>query len=106
MGSREYLLSLDYGDYIQFHDFVLVSDNLKDHPIQTYQIYVAWATEITISLKLGYGWMLCLLSRDQLFASLWAIAHRLSVRGILQARIPEWAAIPFSRGSSRPRDRT
>ena len=26
--------------------------------------------------------------------------------GILQARIPEWVAIPFSRGSSRPRDQT
>ena len=29
-----------------------------------------------------------------------------SVRGILHARILEWAAIPFSRGSSRPWDRT
>ena len=29
-----------------------------------------------------------------------------SVRGILQAGILEWVAIPFSRGSSRPRDRT
>ena len=29
-----------------------------------------------------------------------------SVRGILQARILEWVAIPFSRGSSPPRDRT
>ena len=28
-----------------------------------------------------------------------------SVHEILQARILEWAAIPFSRGSSRPRDR-
>ena len=28
-----------------------------------------------------------------------------SVHGILQARILEWVAIPFSRGSSRPRDR-
>ena len=27
-----------------------------------------------------------------------------SVRGISQARILEWVAIPFSRGSSRPRD--
>ena len=27
-----------------------------------------------------------------------------SVRGILQARILEWVAIPFSRGSSQPRD--
>ena len=29
-----------------------------------------------------------------------------SVRGILQARILERVAIPFSRGSSPPRDRT
>ena len=27
-----------------------------------------------------------------------------SVHGVLQARILEWAVIPFSRGSSRPRD--
>ena len=27
-----------------------------------------------------------------------------SVQGILQARIPEWAAIPFFRGFSRPKD--
>ena len=29
-----------------------------------------------------------------------------SVPGLLQARILEWVAIPFSRGSSRPRDQT
>ena len=29
-----------------------------------------------------------------------------SVSGILQARIPEWVTIPFSRGSSQPRNRT
>ena len=29
-----------------------------------------------------------------------------SVSGILQAGILEWVAIPFSRGSSQPRDRT
>ena len=29
-----------------------------------------------------------------------------SVRGILQARILEWVAVPFSGLSSRPRDRT
>ena len=29
-----------------------------------------------------------------------------SVHGILQARILEWASMPSSRGSSRPRDRT
>ena len=30
----------------------------------------------------------------------------ISVHGILQAKIPEWVAIPFSRGSSPPRDQT
>ena len=29
-----------------------------------------------------------------------------SVHGILQSRILEWVAVPFSRGSSRPRDQT
>ena len=29
-----------------------------------------------------------------------------SVHGILKARILEWVAIPFSRGSFRPRDQT
>ena len=29
-----------------------------------------------------------------------------SVRGMLQARVLEWVAFPFSRGSSQPRDRT
>ena len=27
-----------------------------------------------------------------------------TVHGILQARIPEWVAFPFSRGSSQPKD--
>ena len=29
-----------------------------------------------------------------------------TVHGILQARMLEWVAFPFSRGSSQPRDRT
>ena len=29
-----------------------------------------------------------------------------TVCGILQARILEWLAVPFSRGSSQPRDQT
>ena len=29
-----------------------------------------------------------------------------TVHGILQARILEWVAVPFSRGFSQPRDRT
>ena len=41
-----------------------------------------------------------LLSHVQLIAAAWA------VHGILQARILEWVAFAFSRGSSQPRDRT
>ena len=33
-------------------------------------------------------------------------SHDYTVPGILQARILEWVAFPFSRGSSQPRDRT
>jgi len=41
------------------------------------------------------------------FATQWTIAPPgSSVHGILQAQKLEWVAIPFSRGSSRPRDRT
>ena len=42
----------------------------------------------------------CVLSRFssvQLFMILWTAAHRL--HGILQTRILEWVAIPFSKGS-------
>ena len=36
----------------------------------------------------------------------WGSPPGSSVHGILQARILEWVTIPFSRGSSQPRDRT
>ena len=48
------------------------------------------------------------LSQVQLFVTPWTVACRapLSVHGILQARIPDWFAISFSRGSFWPRDWT
>ena len=47
------------------------------------------------------------LSHVRLFATPWTLARQapLSV-GILQARIPEWVAMPSSRGSSQLRDQT
>ena len=38
--------------------------------------------------------------------TLWDPMDYYTVRGILHARILEWVAFPFSRGSSRPRNRT
>ena len=56
-------------------------------------------------------WGMCavclVLSPVQLFVTPWTIAHQapLSMK-ILQARILEWFAMPSSRGSSQPKDRT
>ena len=47
-----------------------------------------------------------LLSSVRLFATPSTSPPGSSVRGIIQARIQEWVVIPFSRGSSRPRDQT
>ena len=47
-----------------------------------------------------------LLSRVRLFGSVDCSPPSSSIHGILQARILEWVAISFSRGSSQPRDRT
>ena len=50
----------------------------------------------------GKPWKWKLLNRVQLFVT----PVDYTVHGILQARILEWVAFPFSRGSSQPRDRT
>jgi len=49
----------------------------------------------------GWKWKWKLLSRVQLFETPQLYNHR-----ILQARILEWVAFPFSKGSSQPRNRT
>ena len=47
------------------------------------------------------------LSPVQLFATPQTVALQAPLSmGILQAKILEWVTMPFSRGSSRPRDRT
>ena len=40
------------------------------------------------------------LSRVRLFAILWTVAHQAPLFMVLQARILELVAVPFSRGSS------
>ena len=46
-----------------------------------------------------------LLSCVRLFVTPWTVACQAPLSmGILQARILEWVAVPFSRGSSQPRD--
>ena len=59
-----------------------------------------WAAEL-VTLE-GYG-MRCLLVPPTILKS---SENPFPVHGILQARILEWVAIPFSRGSSLPGDQT
>ena len=58
---------------------------------------------ITACLWLHLAFVLGHFSCVRLFVMLWTGS---SVQGILQARILEWVAMPFSRGSSQPRDCT
>ena len=51
--------------------------------------------------KFTYG-MVRITDKCDIFVYMWGS----SVHGIFQARIPEWVAIPFFRGSSQPRDQS
>ena len=59
------------------------------------------------SLSTGNNSKVKVLSRVQLFATPRTVAYQAPLSmGFFQARVLEWVAISFSRGSSRPRDRT
>ena len=104
--------------------------------ITKYRMGAAKTTEITFLMVLEAGsprsrcWQRCFLLRpriwlpspcvfshlpsvhesQQLYLTLWdpvdCSLPGPSVHGVLQARTLEWVAVPFSRGSSWPRDRT
>ena len=66
-----------------------------------------WKKKDEISLLLPLLSCMKSLSRVRLFATPWTVVlPGSSIHGILQARVLEWVAISFSRGSSQPRDRT
>ena len=66
-------------------------------------LYKLWESlrRIGTDCLLNVWWKWKLVSRVQFFGNPWTVVH-----GILQARILEWVAFPFSRGSSQPRDPT
>ena len=61
-----------------------------------------------VNLRKYFSTLLCMLSHFShvwLFATLWTVSHQAPLSmGILQARILQWVAISFSRGSSQSRD--
>ena len=58
-----------------------------------------------LGYTLFYAYVLSHFSCVRLYVTLWTLAHQDPLsNGILQARILEWVVLPFSRGSSQPRD--
>ena len=74
---------------------------LKENFISINLIYLCFYYNTLVSLKWSEVAQSCPTLCDPMDCSL----PSSSVHGILQARILEWVAISFSRGSSRPRDR-
>ena len=73
------------------------NDIAKDSPFWNYLLFQFFLDTVAVLVAQS-----CLTLCDP-----WTVARQaLSVHGILQARILKWVAIPFSRGSSQPRDRT
>ena len=69
--------------------------------------YITYSKNLLFYIYYMYFVKVKLLSRVRLFVIPWTVAYQAPpVHGILQARILEWVAISFSRGSSQPRDRT
>ena len=81
------------------------------HGVAKCQTWLSDWTELTGNYKIfNIVPCACILSHFscvQLFVTLWTVARQPPlVLGILQARILEWATVPFSRRSSRSRDQT
>ena len=76
----------------------LQADALTSEPPGKQRVQHNWMTSLSLTLSLhAKSLQSCLTLCDPLDYTL---------HGILQARILEWTAIPFSRGSSQPRDWT
>ena len=77
---------------------------IERHP-ETQIIYSYW---LLIDYMLTYLWICSMKWRESHSVMSDSVRPHVLyyVHGILQARILEWVAIPFSRGSSQPRDQT
>ena len=96
------LLGLAFWDWNENWPFLILWPLLSFPNLLTYWVQHLNASFITSPC------MYYLLSHVQLFVTPWTVTCQApeSVHGILQARIQEWVAILFSRGSSQSRNRT
>ena len=85
---------------------------MPDHALITADVYSITPSTNKVGIYLLY-FTFCAAAAAELLRSCPSLGYTLdcslpgsSVRGILQAIILEWVAISFTKGSSRPRDRT
>ena len=74
-----------------------LEQNYMHHGVKLHKFWYCWKVKLVVLVTQS-----CLTLCDPMDCS----PPGSSVHGILQARILEWVAIPFSRGSSQPRDGT
>ena len=74
--------------------------------IMTFLVWPHRVKYFPASNEEGWKWQCWSLSPVQLFVTPWTVASQAPLQGSLQARILEWVAIPFSRGSFWHRDQT
>ena len=95
----------------------ILSQKFQSHPLYSseWNVFPPWVHSTPASVLLsvfieGFTWsnVLCLVGQSCLTrVTPWTIACQASLSmGILQVRMLEWVAMPFSRGSSQPRDQT
>ena len=82
-------------------NLVFLSHDANPLCAQPYQLY----RDTSIRLGSKYILLSCF-SHVQLFVTPWTSPPSSSVQGILQEGLLDWVAMPFSRGSSQPKDQT
>ena len=85
---------------LQYSWASLVAQTLKNLPMEeTWVQSLCWEDPLEEGMSTHSSILAWRIPMDR--GAWWATVH-----GILQVRILKWAAFPFSRGSSQPRDRT
>ena len=98
-------ISIYYHIFLQFKGKTCNDEWMEEIKIQ--QLSVASDTKGESGNLYTLGVFILLLQLQTETIHSWKLKVKATaVHGILQARIPEWVAFPFSRGSSQPRDRT
>ena len=84
-----------------------ILEKAREFQKNIYFYFIEYAKKpLTVWITMNYGKLLEMGIPDHLIESCLVVSDSLRPHGLLQARILEWVAFPFSRGSSQPTDQT